>query len=135
MAELIENGRARNPLTLCSVPALVHVQVLVHIPGNPQSVHLRNASTTSFFLFFVMSVHTILIDKIVIMFDNDKTVNSPTTVTICIHTRKCICTSIHSINTHALYAIKIIIIILIIIIMIIIIIDSFYKAQFPQNEV
>ena len=33
---VIENGHARNPLTLCSVPALVHVQVWVHIPGDPQ---------------------------------------------------------------------------------------------------
>ena len=33
-----ENGRTRNPLTLCSVPALVHVQVWVHLPGDPQSL-------------------------------------------------------------------------------------------------
>ena len=35
-----ENGRARNPLTLGSVPVLLHVQVWVHIPGDPQSVQL-----------------------------------------------------------------------------------------------
>ena len=44
---VIENSRARNPLTLCSVHAIVHVQVWVHIPGDPQSVHLRNATTTT----------------------------------------------------------------------------------------
>ena len=33
---VIENGRARNPLTLCSVPVL-YVQVWVHIPGDLQS--------------------------------------------------------------------------------------------------
>ena len=43
--DLIENGRACNPLTLCSVPVLVHVQVLVHIPGD--RVQLRNATTTT----------------------------------------------------------------------------------------
>ena len=31
---VIENGHTRNPLTICSVPALV--QVWVHIPGDPQ---------------------------------------------------------------------------------------------------
>ena len=44
---VIENGRAHNPLTLCSVPVLVHVQVWVHIPGDPQRVQLRNATTTT----------------------------------------------------------------------------------------
>ena len=43
---VFENGGARNPLTLCSVLVLVHVQVWVHIPGDPQSVQLRNATTT-----------------------------------------------------------------------------------------
>ena len=48
---LVENGHTRNPLTLCSVPAIVHVQVWVHIPGghmkqeDPQNAHLRNATT------------------------------------------------------------------------------------------
>ena len=42
-----ENGRARNHLTLCSVHVLVHVQVRVHTPDDPQSVQLRNATTTS----------------------------------------------------------------------------------------
>ena len=40
---VIENGCARNPLTLCSVPVLV-VQVWVHIPGDLQCVQLRNAT-------------------------------------------------------------------------------------------
>ena len=31
-----DNSRASNPLTLCSVPALVQVQVCVYIPGDPQ---------------------------------------------------------------------------------------------------
>ena len=43
---VIENGRTRIPLTLCNVPVLVHVQVWVHILGDPQSVQLRNATTT-----------------------------------------------------------------------------------------
>ena len=30
-----------------NIPALVHVQVWVHIPGDPQSVQLRNATTTT----------------------------------------------------------------------------------------
>ena len=44
-----ENGHARNPLTLCSAPLYlhVHVQVWVHIPGDPQSVQLRNDATTT----------------------------------------------------------------------------------------
>ena len=42
---VIENGRIRNPLTLCSVPVLVPVQVWVHILGDPQNVQLRNATT------------------------------------------------------------------------------------------
>ena len=42
---VIENGRTCNPVTLGSVPALVHVQVWVHILGDPQSVQLRNAAT------------------------------------------------------------------------------------------
>ena len=33
---VIENGCTHNPLTLCSVPALIHVQVCVHILGDPQ---------------------------------------------------------------------------------------------------
>ena len=41
----IVNGRACNPLS--SVPVLVHVQVWVHIQGDPQSVQLRNATTTT----------------------------------------------------------------------------------------
>ena len=47
---VIENGRACNPLTLCSVPALFFVQVWVHTPGvtQSQSVQLRNATTTTF---------------------------------------------------------------------------------------
>ena len=44
---VVENGRARNPLTLCGVPALVHVRVWVHIPGDPQGVQPRNATTTT----------------------------------------------------------------------------------------
>ena len=44
---VIENVRARNPLTLCSVPALVHIRVWEHIPGDPQSVQLRNPSATT----------------------------------------------------------------------------------------
>ena len=49
--EVIENGRTRNCLTLssndlCSVPVLVLVHVWVHIPGDPQSVQLMNATTT-----------------------------------------------------------------------------------------
>ena len=47
--EVIENGRARTPRTLCSVPVgrRVHVQVWVHMPSDPQSVRLRNAATTT----------------------------------------------------------------------------------------
>ena len=30
------SGRIRNPITLCSVAVLVHVQVWVHIPSDPQ---------------------------------------------------------------------------------------------------
>ena len=47
---VIENGHACNPLTLCSVPVLVHVhvQVWVHTPGDPQIVQLRNATTTTY---------------------------------------------------------------------------------------
>ena len=44
---VIENGCSRNPLTLCSVPVLVHVHVWVHILGDPQSVQLRKATTTT----------------------------------------------------------------------------------------
>ena len=48
---VIENGRACNALTLCSVPVLVHVQVWVHIPGNPQcSAEERYFSFLSAFL-------------------------------------------------------------------------------------
>ena len=43
---VIENGRTRNPFTLRSVPVLVHIRVWVHIPGDPQIVQLRNATTT-----------------------------------------------------------------------------------------
>ena len=46
MAGVIENGRTCNPLTLWTVPVLEHVQVRVHILGDPQGVHLRNATTT-----------------------------------------------------------------------------------------
>ena len=42
---VIENSRARNPLTLCSVPALEHVQVWGHIPDDPHGVQLGNATT------------------------------------------------------------------------------------------
>ena len=42
---VIKNGRTCYPLTLCSVPALVHVQV--HILGDHQSVQLRNTTTTT----------------------------------------------------------------------------------------
>ena len=42
MAGLTENGRRRNPLTLRTVPVLVHVRVWVHTLGDPQSVQLRN---------------------------------------------------------------------------------------------
>ena len=44
-AGVTENGRTGNPLALCSVPVLV--QVWVHILGDPQSVQLRNATTTT----------------------------------------------------------------------------------------
>ena len=43
---VIGNGRIRNPLELRSVPVLVRVRVWVHIPGDPHSVQLRNATTT-----------------------------------------------------------------------------------------
>ena len=43
---VIENGRTHQSLTLCSVPVLVHVGVWMFIPGDPQSVQLRNATTT-----------------------------------------------------------------------------------------
>ena len=39
--QVIGNGRSRNALVLCSV------SVLVHIPGDPQSVQLRNATATT----------------------------------------------------------------------------------------
>ena len=42
----IVNGRSRNHLTLWTVPILVHVRVWVHILGDPQSVQMRNATTT-----------------------------------------------------------------------------------------
>ena len=48
---VIGNGRTRNLLALCSVPVLVHVQVWVHIPGDPQSAKLRNAATKTTLLF------------------------------------------------------------------------------------
>ena len=42
---VIENGRSRNPLTLCgTVPALVNVQVSMHIMNGPQSIQPRNAT-------------------------------------------------------------------------------------------
>ena len=41
---IIESGRTRNPLTLRTVPVLVHIRVWVHILGDPQ---LRKATTTS----------------------------------------------------------------------------------------
>ena len=43
---VIEYGRTRNYLTLCTVPALVLVRVWVHTLGDLQSVQLRNATTT-----------------------------------------------------------------------------------------
>ena len=60
---VIENGRMCNPLTLCSVPALVHVQVCVHIPGDPQSVQLRNATTDLFDVGF-FSVNFLIETKV-----------------------------------------------------------------------
>ena len=47
MAGENENGRTRNPFTLHSARALVHVQVRVHLPVDPQGVQLRNATTTT----------------------------------------------------------------------------------------
>ena len=44
---VIENSQTRNPLTLCSV----HVRVWVYILGDPQSVQLRNTTTTITFTF------------------------------------------------------------------------------------
>ena len=46
---VIENSHARNPLTLRSAPALVHVQLWVHILDDTQtqSVHLRIATSTT----------------------------------------------------------------------------------------
>ena len=38
--------------------------------------------------------------KILSLFDYEKIINSPITITICTYTRKCICTSIHNINIH-----------------------------------
>ena len=43
----MKNCCTRNPLTLCIVPAVVYVRVWLHIPGDPQSVQLRNATTTT----------------------------------------------------------------------------------------
>ena len=43
---VIGNGRTRNPLTLCSV-SICTCTVWVRIPGDPQSVQLRNATTTT----------------------------------------------------------------------------------------
>ena len=45
---VIENGRAHNPLTLCSVPALVHVQVWGCTYWVTLGVQLRNATTTKY---------------------------------------------------------------------------------------
>ena len=49
----IENGHTHNPLALWAVPVLVHIyiQVSVHIVADPQSVQLRNATTTKSFGF------------------------------------------------------------------------------------
>ena len=47
MAGSLKTVAQRNPLTLCSVPVVVHVQVWVHIPGDPQRAQLRNATTTT----------------------------------------------------------------------------------------
>ena len=52
-----ESESIRNPLTLRSVPVLVHVQVWVHIPGDPQSVQLRNATTTTYFTYLPVFFH------------------------------------------------------------------------------
>ena len=43
---VIENGRTCNPLTIWTVLVLVLVQVRVYVLGDPQSVQLRNATTT-----------------------------------------------------------------------------------------
>ena len=51
---VIENGRTRNPPTLRSV--LVLVQVWVHIPGDPQSVQLRNATTIIIILLIIIKI-------------------------------------------------------------------------------
>ena len=53
----MENGRARNLLTLCSVAVLVLVQVWVYIPADPQSVQLRNATTTTTIPDVLRNVH------------------------------------------------------------------------------
>ena len=47
MSRVIENGLAPNPLTLCCVPVLVHVQVWVRIPGDPLSAQLRNNNNSN----------------------------------------------------------------------------------------
>ena len=52
----IGNGCTRNPLTQCSVC----VRVWVHILGGPQSVQLRNATTTATgcpYLFLMLVKH------------------------------------------------------------------------------
>ena len=53
-----ENGRARNPLTLCSVPVLVHVQLWVHTPGDPQSVNIQMRIDREILRVFVFSPHS-----------------------------------------------------------------------------
>ena len=54
-------SKRRNPLTLWTVPALVHVQVWVHILSDLHSVQLRNATQTTSLLrcWYTKKAHTI----------------------------------------------------------------------------
>ena len=64
---VLENVRTRDPLTLCSVHVLVQVQVWVHIPGDPQSVQLRNdtaTTTTKSLICLILICHQIQTEQV-----------------------------------------------------------------------
>ena len=60
---VIESCRTRNPLTPWTVPVLVHVRCgcTYVIPGDPQSVQLRNATTTPALFFHVVPLAHLLL--------------------------------------------------------------------------
>ena len=79
---VIENGCTRNPLTLRTAPMLILVRVWVQILGDPQSVQLSTATTTTWcYMWFTKQFKALTLTQTIASYKRLKKIPYSTPVT------------------------------------------------------